>query len=291
VAAPRSVLVTGASTGIGYAAALDLDRAGWRVFAGARSEADLGRLRAILSARSHALRLDVTSGADIAAARDLVAERTGGALDGLVNNAGIVVRGPFEALTGAALRRQFDVNLFGPADLTRELLPLLRAARGRIVNVGSISGRVTWPYNGPYAASKYALRALGDSLRLELLPLGVRVVLVEPGAIATPLWRKPVAPADYRLAELDSQTRERLERIMSIIEDAVARIEARAAPVATAARAIRRALEARAPRARYLLGADARVQTLWQAVPQPLRDRAVAFGIERMLAARARRRA
>jgi NAD(P)-dependent dehydrogenase (short-subunit alcohol dehydrogenase family) len=282
----KSVLVTGASTGIGYGTAVGLDRGGWRVFAGVRREEDSRHLRAALSPRSQPVNLDVTRPAEIACVATLIGERTDGRLDALVNNAGIVVSAPFEAASAAALREQFAVNVFGLADVTRVCLPLLRAARGRIVNVGSVSGRTTWPCNALYAASKYAVRALNDSLRLEMRPFGVRVILIEPGAIATPLWDKPLPSAFLRLGELDPATRERYEAILRLIERARARIATRAAPVERATRPIVRALTVRSPRDRYVVGIDAFAQLAWEAtVPRVVREALVAFGIERVLLA------
>ncbi|MFY9780650.1 MAG: SDR family oxidoreductase [Candidatus Baltobacteraceae bacterium] len=283
----KSALVTGASSGIGWATALALDRDGWHVFAGARSAEAQAHLRDVLSPYSQAVRLDVTRPDEIAAAVALAGEQSGGRLDALINNAGIVVTGPFEALTAEALREQFAVNVFGLADVTRACLPLLRAAGGRIVNVGSVSGRTTWPFNSPYAASKYAVRALNDSLRVELRPFGVRVILVEPGAIATPLWDKTLPPGFLRTDALDPATRARYEAVLLAVGRSRAAIKFRAARPETVSRAIWRALNAPEPRAHYVVGADAFVQLAWEAaVPRTVREALLAFAIERIAPAR-----
>ena len=284
-----SALVTGASTGIGYGTALALDRDGWCVFAGVRRDEDSRRLRAALSPCSQPVRLDVTRPEEIASVARLVGERTDGRLDALVNNAGVALTVPFEAASAQALREQFAVNVFGLADVTRACLPLLRAARGRIVNVGSVSGRTTWPCNSLYAASKYAVRALNDSLRLEMRPFGVRVILIELGAIATPLWEKPLPSAFLRLGELDPATRERYAAIQHAIEWARVRIGARSAPVERAARTIWRALTVESPRDRYIVGTDAFLQLAWEAaVPRSVREALIEFGIECVLPAATR---
>lgn len=183
-------LVTGASTGIGRATALALAGRGQHVLAGVRTLTD---------APEHPLvepvLLDVTNPEHVAA---LGLSH----LDGLVNNAGIVVSGPLEALTDADWRRQLDVNVVALASVTRAALPALRAARGRIVNVGSIGAAVSPPFVTPYVASKGAVRALSNALRRELLPLGVKVILVEPGAIDTPIWAKGLEASDTQLDEL-----------------------------------------------------------------------------------------
>ncbi len=182
-----AVLVTGASTGIGRATGLYLQARGFRVFASVRRETDA----ADLSGATPVL-LDVENAESIRAAADAVgAALEDGALQGLVNNAGIAVSGPLEFLEMSDLRHQFEVNLFGQVAVTRAFLPLLRRAKnGRIVNMSSISGRITAPLLGPYSMSKFALEAFSDALRRELSPFGLSVSVVEPGAIKTPIWDK-----------------------------------------------------------------------------------------------------
>ncbi len=184
----RNVLVTGASAGIGRHIALDLARRGHRVFAAARNEAALAAL--VVEARAEggrleAVALDVTSEASVTAALAHVRARTDGhGVDALINNAGYGQGGPLLELEDAALRRQFDTNVFGLMAVTRAFAPdMVARGRGRIVNVSSIGGRVTFPFFGAYHASKYALEALSDALRIELGPLGVQVAVVEPGPI------------------------------------------------------------------------------------------------------------
>jgi NAD(P)-dependent dehydrogenase (short-subunit alcohol dehydrogenase family) len=185
-----SVVITGASTGIGAACALALDKLGYRVFAGVRHPADGERLQQQAGPRLMPIRLDVTDAASISAASHTVAAMVGErGLAGLVNNAGIGVAGPIELLPLADWRRQFEVNVFGLIAVTQTFLPLIRTGRGRIINMGSIAGRASMPFMAPYAASKHALEAITDALRLELQPWGIRVALIAPGAIATPIWK------------------------------------------------------------------------------------------------------
>ena len=185
----RSVLVTGASTGIGRATALWLDSRGWRVFAGVRKEDDAGALRGAGSERLIPLILDVTDAGQIAAAADRIAEEVGGAgLDGLVNNAGIMVPSPLETITIEDFRSQIEVNLTAQVAVTQALLPQIRKASGRIVFVSSIGGLIAFPLTGAYHAAKFGIEAVGDVFRRELRRWGISVSIVEPGSIATPIW-------------------------------------------------------------------------------------------------------
>ena len=182
----KPVLVTGASSGIGQATAVLLAHQGFRVFAGARRLEKLKALEGLGAGRITALELDVTDEASIAAALKRVTE-AGAALYGLVNNAGVSVTGPLEEVPLEDWRRQFETNVFGVVAMTRAVLPAMRAARGgRIVNVGSVAGRLASPFMGAYAGSKHALEGLSDSLRRELVPYGVKVSVIRPGFINTP---------------------------------------------------------------------------------------------------------
>src|SRR4051812_28820003 len=179
-----TVLVTGASRGIGRATALRLAASGWDVRAGVRSETD-GALLAAEAGGITPVVLDVTDDDQVAALDAVLPER----LDAVVNNAGVVIAAPVEGLALADLRHQLEVNVVGQVAVTQAVLPRLRASRGRVVFVSSVSGRVSAPFMGAYSASKYALEALADALRLELRPWGVAVSLIEPGAIDTDVWR------------------------------------------------------------------------------------------------------
>ncbi len=185
----KSVLVTGASSGIGRATVRELAGQGWQVFAGVRGEDDM-RALAAEPGEVVPVALDVREEVQIEAAREQVAALGGGLLDGLVNNAGIGVAGPLEALPPERLREILDVNVVGQVAVTRAFLPLLRRGGGRVVFVGSVGGRVALPFAAPYHASKFALEAIADCLRAELAGQNVGVALVQPGPIATPIWEK-----------------------------------------------------------------------------------------------------
>lgn len=274
----RSVVVTGASTGIGQACALRLDRAGWRVFAGVRKEADAQRFRQEASERLTPVMLDVTDEAQVRSAAETVVAAIGDAgLAGLVNNAGIGVAGPLEFLPLDELRRQLDVNVIGQIAVTQAFLPLIRKGNGRIVNIGSISGKLATPLMGPYCASKFALEALTDSLRQELRPWGMAVSLVEPGSIATPIWEKGQAAGDELEKNLPEEAMMRYGKAVNALREAARKFEAAGIPPDRVARAVEHALTARRPRTRYVVGFDATVQRLLAAVvPDRLRDGVIA---------------
>jgi NAD(P)-dependent dehydrogenase (short-subunit alcohol dehydrogenase family) len=271
----RAIVITGASTGIGRTCALDLAARGLRVFAGVRKEADAEALRG-----AHAgitpVRIDVTDDARVRAAAEEVAEATGGRLAGLVNNAGIVAAGPLEFLPLEAFRRQLEVNVTGQLAVTQAFLPQLRQARGRVVMMSSISGVVAAPLLGPYAASKFALEALADSLRAELAPWGLEVALVEPGVIATPIWDKSEKSAQAMAEELPEEALALYRPLIDGMRRYVGNAVGSATPPEAVARAVRHALLARRPRTRYLVGRDARLNA-WAArlAPDRVRDWAV----------------
>jgi NAD(P)-dependent dehydrogenase (short-subunit alcohol dehydrogenase family) len=201
-----SVLISGASRGIGKATSLRLARSGWTVYAGVRSDADGEALLAEVGTGGaiQPLPLDVTNGAQIAALDIELPDR----LDAVVNNAGIVVGGPLETLSAAELRAQFEVNVVGAVALTNGVLPRLRASRGRIVFVSSLSGLISTPMTGAYNASKFALEAIADAWRLELRPWGVAVSLVEPAMTDTDLWRQAPETLEAETAEMSDAHRE-----------------------------------------------------------------------------------
>jgi NAD(P)-dependent dehydrogenase (short-subunit alcohol dehydrogenase family) len=267
-----TALITGASTGIGRATALHLAAGGWTVLAGVRERAAGERLLAeAVAGQVIPLILDVTDPGQIARARALVQEETaraggacGGGLDALVNNAGIGVGGPLELLSPEDLRMQFEVNVFGQLAVTRALLPALRAARGRIVFLSSIGGLVSVPFNGPYAASKHALEALGDALRGELHSSHVHVSLIEPGSVKTPIWSKARDTADG--LEIPPELQHEYGRVPAAFAKVLNDTERRGVSPEQVAATIERALTARRPRARYLVGRDARGMVLAHAL-------------------------
>lgn len=185
---PRSVLVTGATSGIGLATGRVLAAAGFSVFGGAYPGEDVTEAQA---AGIRIIPLDVTDAASIAAARQAITDRLAGKpLWGLVNNAGVLGVGPLELVPIGQFRHVMEVNVLGLVAVTQAFLPDLRATHGRIVNMSSLSGLVALPFFGPYSASKFAVESLSDSLRRELAPLGVSVIVMQPGGTKTPFWRK-----------------------------------------------------------------------------------------------------
>ena len=258
-----TMVISGASTGIGRATALRLAGLGFDVLAGVRRESDAPE-------GTTPVLLDVTDGDAIEA----LATRVGtGPLAGLVNNAGVGVGGPVEHISLADWRRQFEVNLFGHVAITRALIPALRAGRGRIVNIGSIGGRTALPFAAPYTASKFAMHAFSDSLRVELHADGIRVALIEPGSIATEIWRKGDDTADQIEADLSPELRDRYRRGLAGARRATARAARTAIPPEKVAGVVEHALTARRPRGRYVVGADARIQALAAHLPAAATDR------------------
>jgi NAD(P)-dependent dehydrogenase (short-subunit alcohol dehydrogenase family) len=235
---------------------------GWRVFAGVRKEADAQRL-AGLHPRILPLTLDVTRPDHIAQAAERVAQEVGPeGLKGLVNNAGIAVASPLEFVDLAELRYQFEVNVFGLVETTQAFLPLLRAARGRVVMMGSVSGRVSTAFMGPYAGSKYALEAIGDALRQELLPWGMHVALVEPGRILTPIWEKGRQWADQAEPNMPPLAQQYYGKAIARLRQLTVKAEKEGVPPEEVAKAVQHALVDGQPKARYVVGPDAH-QQLW----------------------------
>ncbi len=271
------VVVTGSSSGIGRACALLLDRLGFTVFAGVRKK-DGEDLTAESSGRLTPLVLDVENAGSIKSAAKLVRSSLprGAGIWGLVNNAGIAVTGPLELLSPAELRRQFEVNVVGALATTQAFVPLIRREGGRVVNVGSINGRIATPFIGPYCASKSALAALNDALRVELKPSGIRVVLVEPGSIKTPIWEKYGAYARRLASDMPVAARRLYGPSVDAAREAAERRAASGAPPQIVARAVTRALSSRRPKNRYVVGLDAKAGVLLDKfVPAWLLDEAI----------------
>jgi NAD(P)-dependent dehydrogenase (short-subunit alcohol dehydrogenase family) len=257
----RTAIVTGASSGIGQACAVRLARAGWRVLAGVRRVGDAPE-------GTEEVLLDVTDAEQIRDTAERVDE-----LNGLVNNAGIALGSPLELVPVDQLRHQLEVNLVGQVAVTQALLPSLRRAKGRIVFMGSIAGRSALPFLAPYAASKHALEAVADSLRLELKPFGITVCIVEPGSIRTAIWGRSAARADELAAMMDSEVAELYaERVAAFRSVALKRGEG-GAPADRVAEVVEEALTAERPHARYLVGRDAKLRAGFERLPDRLRDR------------------
>ena len=261
----RTVVVTGASSGIGLASALRLAQAGWRVLGGVRTDEAAAALR---EGGVEPLTLDVTDAGQIAAA----AEAVGPELHGLVDNAGIAVAAPLELVPLDELRRQLEVNVVGQVAVLQALLPALRRVRGRVVLMGSVGGRSALPFLGPYAASKHALEAFADVLRVELAPWGMTVSIVEPASVKTAIWTKGAEHADAMRGAFDAAAAELYAaRIAKFREVALRRGPGIDPDVV--ARAVEHALTASRPKARYLVGRDAHLRAWIERLPTRLRDR------------------
>jgi len=268
----RHALITGSSTGIGRATALHLAARGWTVHAGVRKPADAESLRTAAAGTLVPIQLDVTDQSSIASAAAAITDRTGpDGLAALVNNAGIGIGGPVEVVPLTDWQRQFDVNFFGHIAVTQALLPLLRArtertgpGSARIVMVSSIAGRLGQPILGPYCASKFALEAMSDALRIELRPQGIGVSVVQPGAVKSEIWRKA-----FDLAAAADLSDPRAQRYRTMIEAMVAlaqRSEKSAIDASRAASVIERCLTARRAPARVLVGPDAKAAAALAAI-------------------------
>jgi NAD(P)-dependent dehydrogenase (short-subunit alcohol dehydrogenase family) len=272
----RSVLITGASTGIGRATALRLDAAGWRVFAGIRREEDAESLRQAGSDRLVPLRIDVTEADQIAAAAARIDEEVGG-LEGLVNNAGVAIPAPLETIPLEDLRRQLEVNLIAQVAVTQAMLPSIRRAHGRVVFIASIGGRIAFPLNGAYHAAKFGVEAVGDVFRQELRPWKIGVSIIEPGSIDTPIWERGSANAEEIEARAHPEQEALYGKAIAGFRKVVQDLAERGIPPEKVAKEIAHALEADRPRTRYLVGIDAKLQArLKVVIPDRVWDRIVA---------------
>jgi len=263
-----TVVITGTSSGIGRASAARLARAGFRVFAGIREEADAQSLRAEDPAIVP-ITIDVTDPASIASAKHQLEGELDG-LDGLVNNAGIGLTAPMEHVPLDVLRQQFEVNVFGQIAVTQALLPLIRRSRGRIVNMGSVGSHIAIPFGGVLCGSKSALSAMNDALRLELRPFGIHVCLIEPGAINTPAVDKTLGDVERIVQALPPDGRDHYAAMLREFTRRAYERERAGSPPEVVARAVHHALTASKPNIRYPVGKDARVLVT---MPRLLPDR------------------
>jgi NAD(P)-dependent dehydrogenase (short-subunit alcohol dehydrogenase family) len=273
----RYILITGASTGIGLACAQLLDKNGWYVYAGYRKAEDGQRLAEKGSKRLTPIRLDVTSEEDIQNVTkhfaDVLPE---GRLDALINNAGIAVAGPVEYLPIEDWRRQFEINVTGQVAVTQAMIPFLRAAQGRILMMGSVSGVLAMPMMAPYSGSKFALEGITDALRQELATWAIDVVLIQPGAIVTPIWQKGRDWASQMEAQLSEEAKQRYAQFIKRAKDMTYYAEKNGVPPEAVAMVCWRALTTKHPQTRYLVGKNARSQKLLaRLVPDGLRDKLI----------------
>ena len=274
----KTMVITGASTGIGAACASHFaSQQGWRVYAGVRREEDGARLTQSASDNLVPLMLDVESEGSVRTAVDTVTAALGEeGLSALINNAGVAISGPLECVPMTEVRRQFDINVFGALAVTQAFLPLIRRAAGRIVMMSSISGRITGPFLGPYSASKFALEAMSDALRLELRPWNISVSIIEPGPIATPIWDKSRQTARRLRETMAAPCAELYQRRLQRLEDVVENAARTAIPCAEVVAAVEDALVSARPKTRYLMGRQARLAAfVTRFLPDRLRDRLI----------------
>jgi NAD(P)-dependent dehydrogenase (short-subunit alcohol dehydrogenase family) len=280
------IVVTGASTGMGAATARELARRGFHVLAGVRREIDADALRGEgIEPRI----LDITVESDVAAIADRVAaDPLSRPLRALINNAGIAVNAPVEALPIAEWRRQFEVNLFGHVAMIQALMPSLLRSSGTVVNISSVGGKVALPTYPAYAGTKFALEALSDSMRREVNDLGVKVVVVEPGAVKTEMAQRGVATADRLKAGMTADQLERYGDLIDAMSNLARSFDTDGVPTERAAQVIAHAATAPRPRTRYTIGRDAAILArLSRVVSDRFLDRVVRLILRRHYAANA----
>ena len=270
----KAVVITGASTGIGRACALYLDTLGFCVFAGVRKQSDAQALQQEASERLTPIFIDVTRQDTIAtAAQTVTAAVDGSGLAGLINNAGIAVAGPLEFLPITELRHQLEINVVGQMAVTQAFLSLLRQGKGRIINMSSISGRVAVPFAGPYAASKFGLEALTDSLRRELHPWGIEVVSIQPGAIVTPIWEKTAAKGDELLSNFPDEAHRLYGARLTVARTGLIKTGQQGISAEEVAKVVTHALTTKRPKTRYVVGRDAKMAAfVLKILPDRLKD-------------------
>jgi NAD(P)-dependent dehydrogenase (short-subunit alcohol dehydrogenase family) len=280
-----SALITGTSTGIGEACAARLAAKGWTVYAGVRRAEDGDRLKSQHTGDVRPVILDVSDRDDMQRVLAVIEQDSSGkGLQGLVNNAGVGVGGPVEYVTEEDWRFVFDVNLFAVVALTRMAMPLLNAGKGRIVHIGSIGGRLASPGLGPYSAAKHAVEALAESQRHELVlsKSPVRVALVEPGEVKTAIWDKADDSADELERTIDAEGRKRYQWLIDQTRGFIAEGRSKGVPPDKVAEAVEHALTASRPKARYLVGPDAKLMGhLVTRLPDRARDALIGVGSRR----------
>ena len=255
-----AVLITGASTGIGRATSLYLDAKGYRVFAGVRKQADAESLADEGSDRLTPITIDVTEQRSIASAREEVEQAVGkDGLVGLVNNAGVGGGGPIETTPLEEYRDVLEVNLIGQIAVTQAFLPLIRRAKGSVVFISSIGGRVASPFMSPYNSSKFGIEALGESLRHELKPWEIDVVIVEPGSIDTEIWGKGQDAIRDRVSKMPADARRLYGKQLSRFGEGIRETASRGISPDKVAEVVHRAISSDNPRHRYLVGTDAKI--------------------------------
>lgn len=265
-----SVLVTGAGRGIGRSLVEHLASSGWDVIAGVRSESDATTITALNPQRISSVILDVTNAGHIAELAESLPER----LDAIVNNAGVVVSGPMETVTPDEWRKQLEINVIGQLAVTQAVLPRLRKSRGRVVFISSVNGRLSMSLIGAYCASKFALEAAADALRMELQPWHIRVAIVEPAQTDTDMWRTAEDMVEQTAAALNPGQLDLYARHIAGMKKMIPVSQKLAVPAGKVSAVVEEALTARRPRARYVVGVGPKLQVaLMTNLPAWARDR------------------
>lgn len=271
-----AILVTGAAKGIGHACVERLARAGHHVYTGVRRTEDGEALQNTVPGRISPVLLDVTNAEQIAGAVEQIRATIGDdPFAGIVNNAGIAVAGPLEFLPIDELRRQLEVNVIGQVAVTQALMPLIRRSHGRIVNIGSVAGRSAMPFMGPYSASKFALEAITDALRVELMNWNIHVSIIEPGVIATPIWDTSVNAALKMMERMPPQLIEYYGPVLNALQKRALGGTVGGLPPDNVARVVEHALFAAKPKTRYVVGRSARLRLVVEQLPDRMRDRLI----------------
>jgi short-subunit dehydrogenase len=266
----RTIVITGASTGIGKSCALHLDNIGFKVFAGVRKEADGENLQTEASDRLVPLILDVTDENSIHKAAEIVKTETDGMLFGLINNAGIGRGGALEVTPLTEIRKVLEVNVIGLMEVTKAFIPMLRKGKGLIINIGSTSSLLAFPGASAYSASKFAVRAITDSLRLELKPFGILVILIAPGAVESEIWDKGKAYKEQMRKSVDPELRvlyQSLRKFGDRLNEEVKKI-----PAKEVAKVVTDALNSTKPKPYYLVGNDVKGAAIAAKLPRGLLD-------------------
>jgi NAD(P)-dependent dehydrogenase (short-subunit alcohol dehydrogenase family) len=278
----KHILITGTSTGIGYNAAETLCARGHHVWAALRTPEVMKRLTESFPDNLHILKMDVTSEQDVAAAFKEISARVGDAEFILINNAGIAVGGPVEALPVEEWRRIFDVNFFAVVNLTRVFLPLIRKSKGRVINISSISAHIAAPFLGPYSTSKFAIRGFTDALRREVSSFGVKVVAIEPGPIRTEIWGKSLRVSEAQEKKLSPELALAYGPALKAIRCSVQKSEKDAVPVEDVTKKIILAVEAHHPKVSYLVGRAIHLQAfIGKHVHSALLDKLISIGLRK----------
>ena len=266
----KSIVITGTSTGIGKACALHLDKLGFNVYAGVRKQADGDNIKSEASDRLTPITLDVTDAESISAAAGIVGEKTGGNVFGLINNAGIGLGGALEVTPVNEIRKLMEVNVVGLFAVTQTFIPMLRKGRGRIVNIGSTSSLLAFPGASVYCASKFAVRAITDSLRIELKPFDMKVILVAPGAIESEIWEKGKAYKEKLRKTVKPEIAQLYAPLIKVgdkLNDELKKI-----PADEVAKAVAHAFTSKKPKRYYIVGNDAKGAAKAAKLPKGLMD-------------------